>query len=110
MIIERILARVNTIHKEKSGVESIEGYCAATYFPDPAPAHEDYKSCFNFVDKLDKYWYKTNDSHKNCQWKSKYFLGVMRYFVVNVFSISSHSTYSKLTDFRADLVASLLGL
>jgi hypothetical protein len=101
------MKRVETTHRNFTTVQKVLKYVEKEQFPDPAILHDFYKSYFNLVDLVDRYWYKVQETHGNWKWKSKMLLAIMRMAVINVWSISCQGEYEKWLQFRESLAENL---
>ena len=102
-LIEKILKRVSSIHENRSGLKRFIRSAEDSTFSDPSPIHTLYGDHFNSVDLADKYWYNVNDGHRNEQWKSHLFLGLMRFQILNSWVMGNSAMPESWTTFRENL-------
>lgn len=102
-LIEKILRRVSSVHDNLSGLKEFIRSSEDSIFPDPSPIHTLYGDHFNIVDIADKYWYTVNDGHRNEQWKSHLFLGLVRFQILNCWVMGNSVMPESWTTFRENL-------
>jgi hypothetical protein len=98
---------VSSIYENRGAVESIKNYLKTNQFADPAPLHNFYKEWFNLVDLTDRLWYAVEENHGNWRWRSKLFFGIMKYFIISVWSRFVAYEWKEWIDFRFDLADQL---
>lgn len=77
-------------------------------FPKSAPANDVYVKHFNLIDKVDRLWYKVQETHANEKWKSKLLYGILRFAMINVWIWYSQAQYEKWIEFRKTLAKELI--
>src|SRR5947209_291987 len=87
--VTRVLARIETVHRNLTMVQRVVKFVEKKQFPDPAPLHDFYRAHFNLVDLTDRYWYKVQENHGNWKWRSKMLFSIMRFAMINVWVCSS---------------------
>ena len=70
--------------------------------------HELYKENFNFVDIIDKYYYKVEDHHHYWNWKFKMVKVILKLCIYNAWVMSSEYFLFDLLEFRDDIASTLL--
>jgi hypothetical protein len=107
--VQNISNRIKTVHTRKSEIDSTVEFTKSTWFEDPAPIHNFYREWFNLIDLADGYWYEVEDHHRNERWKSKMILTICKYFIINVWVLSTCQEFSKWRNFRTSLASDLAG-
>ena len=107
-IIQKIVKRVQSVHRDQSLLQKIYKYVEKEAFPDPSPIHNFYHSHFNYVDLADRKWYKVNDHHGNWKWKSKMLHSIMRMFMINLWGIAIQEKYESWIEFRENLALNMI--
>ena len=90
-------------NKEKGMIEALKDHVDKNWSVDPAPIHNFYREWFNLVDMTDKYWYDVQDHHRNEKWKSRMLFSILRYFIYNVWALSTSEKFTLWKEFRAYL-------
>ena len=81
--INNILARVAIVHKSFSVVERTTNILKSNWFSGPGPFHLFYKEHFKWVDQANRSWYAVEEHHHHQDWRSKYFLILLRFALQN---------------------------
>ncbi len=76
-------------------------------FTSAASHHLLYKSAFNGVDLLDKFWYQSNFTHAVHHWRTKFIISIMEAAIVNAWVLSCDSRQDTLKEFRLVLASQL---
>jgi hypothetical protein len=71
--------------------------------------HDFYRKWFNLIDLADGYWYGVADHHRNERWKSKMILAICKFFIINVWVLSTCHEFKMWTRFRESLASDLAG-
>ena len=102
------MKRVETKHGDINKFKKMNEFLKSTFYEDPAPLHDNYKSYFNLVDLLDRYWYKVQETHANHHWKGKSLLGVLRLVIINCWVLSILEDFEKWPEYRLNLAKALV--
>jgi hypothetical protein len=85
-MIEKIIKISNSPISEKSKQIALRSTLETQYITDPAIIHDLYKSNFNVVDLIDRFWYKIHHSHTNKHWRGQLLNGMLRNVFINSYS------------------------
>jgi hypothetical protein len=108
MFIDNILARIEVAHSKKAEVIRVQKNINQQGFSGVTPIHKTYRDYFNLIDLLDKRWYSVQEHHGNYSWKSKMLFAIMRFFTINVWTLSLSEQYCSYKIFRKNLARSLI--
>ena len=106
-IIQNILRRTEYIYSKVSSIEQIKRFIKCQQYIKPAPAHDVYVNHFNFIDKIDRYWYSVQETHGNHRWRSKLLFSILRFAMQNVWIWHIQASYEPWQDFRKTLALEL---
>ena len=106
--INKILHRVETVHKNYNQLNKLLLDIRNQSTPDPAPLHSEYRKFFNLIDKVDKWWYSVADAHPNQNWRNKMLFAILRFAMINVWVYFSIHQYESWKDFRHNLICVFL--
>ncbi len=85
-------------------IDNLKSQIPKANFPIPAFPHEYYHKYFNLVDLHDRYFYHEVSSHYNRNWKKKFLLGLLDSATINVWVLSSISSFSPFIIFIPHLL------
>lgn len=107
-LVQVILNRVANAHSARSQLESTIQTTKTKWNIEAAMIHQSYRSFFNLVDLLDKYFYKVQDHHCNIRWKGRFCFFLLRFPTVNVWAFTIWHTPCRYRIFRRDFAAGIL--
>ena len=71
------MSRNAIIHQDVTKLQQLMTILDKKWLQDPAPIHTFYRSHFNLIDLIDRYWYRVADHQQNHCWKSKMILAIL---------------------------------
>jgi hypothetical protein len=107
--IELILKRVNTVHGDKSVLEQMNDHLVEKIWSKPAKIQDLYVANFNLVDVANKYWYMTDDKHPKRNWRIRFVLALLRFAIINAFTISAKPRNMTFVEFHKAMAVELFG-